>query len=148
MATIAWIGLGHMGRPMSNHMRNAGYTVSGVDIDPDARQQARAAGITIVDTIAEACAGADAVFTMLPAGQDVKKVLTGPDGVPVTKTSASLCLLQGSMTCKCSPHEACSFRSSVGRKSDNACVRYVGVIRFRYQRSKASREWLETGSRL
>ncbi len=33
MATIAWVGLGHMGRPISNQMRKAGYDVRGVDID-------------------------------------------------------------------------------------------------------------------
>ena len=33
MATIAWIGLGHMGIPMSSNMLKAGYTVRGFDID-------------------------------------------------------------------------------------------------------------------
>jgi 3-hydroxyisobutyrate dehydrogenase len=81
MFTIAWIGLGLMGRPMSNHMRAAGHTVRGYDIDEEARRRARALGITISDSIAEACADADAVFTMLPAGPDVKQVLTAKDGV-------------------------------------------------------------------
>ena len=81
MTTIAWIGLGLMGRPMSNHMRNAGYSVRGFDIDEDARQRARALGIEVADSIAQACAAADAVFTMLPAGPDVKQVLTTADGV-------------------------------------------------------------------
>jgi len=81
MATIAWIGLGLMGRPMSNHMRAAGHTVRGFDIDEEACRQASALGITISDSIAEACAGAAAVFTMLPAGPDVKQVLTAKDGV-------------------------------------------------------------------
>jgi 3-hydroxyisobutyrate dehydrogenase len=81
MSTIVWIGLGHMGHPMSQHMRKAGYVVRGVDIDPAAAERARRDGIEVVDTVAEACKGVDAVFTMLPAGPDVKKVLTGPDGV-------------------------------------------------------------------
>jgi 3-hydroxyisobutyrate dehydrogenase-like beta-hydroxyacid dehydrogenase len=81
MSTIAWIGLGHMGHPMSQHMRKAGYVVRGVDIDPAAAKRARRDGIEVVDTVAEACKGVDAVFTMLPAGPDVKKVLTGPGGV-------------------------------------------------------------------
>jgi 6-phosphogluconate dehydrogenase (decarboxylating) len=81
MSTIAWIGLGHMGQPMSQHMRKAGYVVRGVDIDPAAAKRARRDGIEVVDTVAEACKGVDAVFTMLPAGPDVKKVLTGPGGV-------------------------------------------------------------------
>jgi 3-hydroxyisobutyrate dehydrogenase len=81
MGTIAWIGLGHMGRPMSNHMRSAGHSVRGFDIDENACRRAADLGITVVGSIAEACAGADAVFTMLPAGPDVKEVLTAKEGV-------------------------------------------------------------------
>ena len=81
MGTIGWIGLGLMGRPMSFHMRNAGYTVRGFDIDEDAGRRASDLGITVTDSIAEACVGADTVFTMLPAGPDVKEVLTAKDGV-------------------------------------------------------------------
>jgi 3-hydroxyisobutyrate dehydrogenase len=81
MGTIAWIGLGLMGYRMSNRMRSAGYTVSGFDIDENACRRASDLGITVTDSIAEACLGADAVFTMLPAGPDIKKVLTAKDGV-------------------------------------------------------------------
>jgi 3-hydroxyisobutyrate dehydrogenase-like beta-hydroxyacid dehydrogenase len=63
MGTIAWIGLGLMGRLMSNHMRNAGYLVRGFDIDKEACRQASELGITISTSIAEACADAGAVFT-------------------------------------------------------------------------------------
>lgn len=81
MTTITWIGLGHMGRPMSKQMRSAGYTVRGYDIDEGARQKAQLNGIDVFGSIEEACAGADAVFTMVPAGPDVKKIMTAPDGV-------------------------------------------------------------------
>ncbi|KPW09183.1 NAD(P)-dependent oxidoreductase [Pseudomonas syringae] len=81
MTTIAWVGLGFMGVPMSKHMMSAGYTVRGVDIDPAACKIAKAAGVQMFDTIAEACKGAEAVFTMLPTGSDVKQVLTGANGV-------------------------------------------------------------------
>ncbi|MBN4096031.1 3-hydroxyisobutyrate dehydrogenase [Methylobacterium sp. OT2] len=75
MATITWIGLGLMGYPMTNLMKEAGHTVRGVDIDPEAQRRARENGITVVDTIAEACTGADAVLTMLPTGKEVLEVL-------------------------------------------------------------------------
>src|ERR1700740_1403190 len=66
MSPIAWIGLGHMGHPMSQHMRKAGYVVRGVDIDPAAAKRARRDGIEVVDTVAEACKGVDAVFHASP----------------------------------------------------------------------------------
>ncbi|MGE7990295.1 NAD(P)-dependent oxidoreductase [Pseudomonas sp. NPDC089554] len=81
MKTIAWIGLGFMGNPMSKHMMNAGYTVRGVDIDPAACERAAQNGVQICSSVAEACQGVTAVFTMLPTGSEVKEVLAGPNGV-------------------------------------------------------------------
>lgn len=80
MSKIAWIGLGHMGVPMSKNMVDAGHTVFGVDIAESARQAASANGVTVVSTIAEAVQDVDAVFTMLQNGSIVTDVVTGPDG--------------------------------------------------------------------
>ncbi len=80
MSNVAWIGLGHMGVPMSKHLVDAGHTVRGVDIDPDAEARARANGIHVVGSISEAVADVDAVFTMLSSGKEVTRVLTGPRG--------------------------------------------------------------------
>jgi len=79
--TIAWIGLGYMGNPMSQNMIEAGYSVRGYDIDSDAQNRAKKNGVIITNSIAEACQGAEAIFTMLPTGKEVKEVLTGSDGV-------------------------------------------------------------------
>lgn len=81
MKNIAWIGLGLMGIPMSKHLVKAGYKVKGVDIDAQARAQAQAAGIDTDCTMAQACADADVVYSMLPSGADVYGVMTSPDGV-------------------------------------------------------------------
>lgn len=81
MSVISWIGLGNMGSPMVGHFVKTGVEVRGVEINSAARDQAAAKGIQLVDTIADAVAGADAVFTMLPAGTHVREVLTGPEGV-------------------------------------------------------------------
>jgi 3-hydroxyisobutyrate dehydrogenase len=80
MAKIAWIGLGLMGGPMSKHMLDAGHAVRGFDIDAEASRKARERGIDVADSLAEAVRDADAIFTMVPAGPDVKQILTGPDG--------------------------------------------------------------------
>lgn len=77
MATIAWIGLGHMGGPMSGNLVAAGHDVRGVDPDPACRTAATERGVQVVETIAEAVAGADAVFTSLPRGEHVREVLGG-----------------------------------------------------------------------
>lgn len=65
---IGFIGLGHMGGPMSANLVKAGHTVRGFDLAPAALEAASAAGVTTVDSSPEAIGGADAVITMLPGG--------------------------------------------------------------------------------
>ncbi|GAB3628372.1 3-hydroxyisobutyrate dehydrogenase [Pandoraea terrae] len=81
MPTIAWIGLGLMGNPMSKHLIKAGYTVRGFDIDPGACERAAGDGVEMASGIADAVADADVVYSMLPSGSDVHEVMTGSNGV-------------------------------------------------------------------
>ncbi|WP_335341144.1 NAD(P)-dependent oxidoreductase [Paraburkholderia caribensis] len=81
MPTIAWIGLGLMGNPMSKHLINAGFSVNGFDIDPVAAKRAEDNGVKVAASLAEAAADADVVYSMLPSGTDVYQVMTAPDGV-------------------------------------------------------------------
>lgn len=81
MATIGWIGLGNMGGPMSTNLVKAGHVVRGFDLNPDAATRAAAAGVTVVESIAAACEGADAIFTMLPKGEHVLGVFGAPGGI-------------------------------------------------------------------
>lgn len=92
MTTIAWIGLGHMGAPMTAHLIAAGHTVRGVDLNPDAAAAAAAHGVQIVASVAEAVAGADAVVTSLPKPEHVRAVFGGEDGVFAHATPAMLLL--------------------------------------------------------
>ena len=71
MTTIAFIGLGNMGGPMAANLVKAGHSVLGVDLVPDLREAAAAAGVKIADSAGAAAAAADVVVTMLPAGRHV-----------------------------------------------------------------------------
>ena len=73
MTSIAFLGLGNMGGPMSGNLVNAGYAVRGFDPVPAARQAAVDKGVTVVDSAAAAVQGADVVITMLPNGTLVKE---------------------------------------------------------------------------
>ena len=81
MAEIGFIGLGNMGRPMARNLVKAGHAVRGHDVVEAARQAAKADGIPLVEDAAQAVAGAAAVFTMLPAGDEVRAAYTGPGGL-------------------------------------------------------------------
>ena len=81
MSIIAFIGLGRMGVPMAAHLVAAGHTVRGVEINPAAAEVARAHGIDVVGSNAEALAGADACLTSLPKPEHVRAAYGGDDGI-------------------------------------------------------------------
>lgn len=81
MSTIGWVGLGNMGRPMTANLVKAGHTVKGFDLVPEAVEAAAKNGVNPVTSIAEAVAGADIVFTMLPKGEHARTAYLEPDGV-------------------------------------------------------------------
>jgi 3-hydroxyisobutyrate dehydrogenase len=71
--TIAFLGLGHMGGPMSKNLVDAGHTVRGFDPVPVAAEAAAGHGVVVLDSGVDAVAGADVVITMLPHGDAVKR---------------------------------------------------------------------------
>lgn len=73
MTTIAFLGLGNMGGPMSGNLVTAGHTVRGFDPVPAAREAAADKGVTVLESAAAAVGGADVVVTMLPNGALVKQ---------------------------------------------------------------------------
>jgi 3-hydroxyisobutyrate dehydrogenase len=72
--TIGFIGLGNMGGPMAANLVKAGHAVTGFDLVPAAQETAKAAGVSIAASAAEAVANADIVITMLPNGRLVLNV--------------------------------------------------------------------------
>lgn len=70
---IAFLGLGHMGAPMSANLVAAGYVVHGFDPVPAAAAAGAAGGATMFDSAPGAVTDADVVITMLPNGDVVKR---------------------------------------------------------------------------
>ncbi|WP_102419956.1 3-hydroxyisobutyrate dehydrogenase [Mycobacterium sp. 4858] len=73
MTSIAFLGLGNMGGPMSANLVAAGHTVRGFDPVPAAVAAAAGNGVTTFETATDAVTGADVVITMLPNGDLVKR---------------------------------------------------------------------------
>lgn len=71
--TVAFLGLGNMGAPMATNLLTAGFGVRGFDPVPAAAAAAGANGVAVLDSAADAVAGADVVITMLPNGDIVKR---------------------------------------------------------------------------
>ncbi|MGB7370184.1 3-hydroxyisobutyrate dehydrogenase [Erythrobacter sp.] len=74
---IAFIGLGNMGGGMAANLVKAGHSVRAFDLSEEALSAAKDAGCQTFSNAREAVEGVDAVVSMLPNGEIVKKVYTG-----------------------------------------------------------------------
>jgi 3-hydroxyisobutyrate dehydrogenase len=90
MVRIGFIGLGNMGLPMATNLVKAGHAVAGFDVIESLAGKLAAVGGTAAQTIAAACRGADAIITMLPAGEHVRHVYCAPGGVIEAASSGAL----------------------------------------------------------
>jgi 3-hydroxyisobutyrate dehydrogenase len=89
MARIGFVGLGNMGMPMAANLIKAGHAVTGYDVVPPAVAKLSVMGGTAADGVAAACTDADAIITMLPAGEHVREVYCGAGGVGGVIAAAS-----------------------------------------------------------
>jgi 3-hydroxyisobutyrate dehydrogenase len=81
MATIGFIGLGNMGLPMAQNLVKSGHNVAGFDLSEYATERLAVGGGTRANSVLDACNNAQIVITMLPAGEQVREVYLGTQGV-------------------------------------------------------------------
>jgi 3-hydroxyisobutyrate dehydrogenase len=77
---VAFIGLGHMGGPMSRRLAEAGLDLTVFDLDPARAAPAVAHGARLAASAAQAAAGASTLITMLPTPTAVEEVMLGRGG--------------------------------------------------------------------
>jgi len=95
MARIGFIGLGNMGFPMAANLLKAGHEVVGFDVVKPLTGKLSAIGGLAAETIASACSGAEAIVTMLPAGEHVREVYCGSGGA-IDAAGAGVLLIDSS----------------------------------------------------
>ncbi len=78
---IGFIGLGNMGRPMAENLIKKGYDLTIFDLNKDVLAEMQEQGALVANSPKEACTDVDMVISMLPAGQHVKSVYMGDEGV-------------------------------------------------------------------
>ena len=81
MAKVGFIGLGNMGLPMAQNLLKADDAVTGFDLNAHATERLEASGGRGANSLADACKDVEVVITMLPAGEQVREVYLGNDGV-------------------------------------------------------------------
>ena len=78
---IGFIGTGNMGSPMALNLINAGYSVVSFDRSDKALESIKAVNGVIASSLQELAMTAETVITMLPTGDDVRKVYENEGGV-------------------------------------------------------------------
>jgi 3-hydroxyisobutyrate dehydrogenase len=73
---VGFVGLGRMGLPMTANLVRAGFAVDAVDVSPDARARAQAAGASAHGDIGALAGAVDALVLMLPDSDVVDIVVT------------------------------------------------------------------------
>src|SRR5712691_7648719 len=81
MAKVGFIGLGNMGLPMAQNLLKDDFAVAGFDLNAQATEKLAASGGNRANSLADACKDVEVVITMLPAGEHVREVYLGDDGV-------------------------------------------------------------------
>lgn len=81
MKTVGVIGLGNMGRGMALSLQRGGFSVVGTDASAQTRAALASEGITVVESVGDVVARADALVLSLPTAAIVAQVVAGPDGL-------------------------------------------------------------------
>jgi len=98
MATVGFVGLGIMGRPMLRNLLKAGHTVVAYGRTPSKLDASVADGAQRGTSNADVGARADIVITMLPDGPEVEEVVLGPNGILSGSKSGSLIIDMSSIS--------------------------------------------------
>jgi len=92
MKTIAFVGLGAMGRPMARNLVKAGFIVRGYDVNPAAVEDLTAVGGVPAGSAKAAFAGADAIVLMVVNAVQAEQVLFSNGALEAAPAAAIVCL--------------------------------------------------------
>ncbi|KAK6620028.1 hypothetical protein RUM44_006428 [Polyplax serrata] len=79
--TIGFVGVGNMGRPMSQNLLKNDHPVVVYDVLDEAMEQCKHDGAKTASSPAELASKSDVVITMLPTNQHVLDCYQGPSGI-------------------------------------------------------------------
>lgn len=93
MTTIAFVGLGAMGRPMARNLIKAGFTLRGADVNPAGLDDLKQAGGTPCASAKEAFQGAEVIVLMVVNASQAEAVLFTNDALDTAPADAVICLM-------------------------------------------------------
>lgn len=106
---IGFVGLGIMGKPMAGHLISKGYETYLYDLNQQAVDELVDLGGIACSSNKELAEKCEIIFTMLPAGKHVEKVLFADDGLAKNSKTNTLIVDMSSV----SPEESKSFATNL-----------------------------------
>ncbi len=119
--TVAFLGLGNMGQPMTRNLCAAGFAVVGFDPSQAALAAAGEHGVRAAASAAEAAGSADIVITMLPTGDNVRDAYFGETGVIASARPGALLMDSSTISSTVTVEVAAAARAA-GRRMIDAPV--------------------------
>lgn len=95
---IAFLGLGRMGQPMSQHLATAGFPVRAWNRSPRPGIEPPGTDYALTDSAATAAAGAGVIVTMLPDLAEVRHVCSGPGGALSAARRGAIVVVMGTVS--------------------------------------------------
>lgn len=92
MEKLGFIGLGIMGKPMTQNLLKAGYSVAVHNRSRAVLEELVRDGATIADSPKQVAQQVDVIITCLPDSPDVEAVILGSDGVLEGAKAGMLCI--------------------------------------------------------
>lgn len=90
MASIGFVGLGHMGLPMALNLVKAGHQVTGFDLQPSSLDILVANGGKAARELQDAALNQEVIITMLQTGEQVRQVCLAEKGLFAKASANSL----------------------------------------------------------
>lgn len=112
MTALGWIGLGHMGGPMSVRLVQAFHKLNAYNRTSEKSAILAEAGATILDSPKEIVEQSDIVFIMLSEAQAIESVLTRDDGLLTALVPGQIVVNMSTIA----PSDAVSFARLVSSK--------------------------------
>ncbi len=122
MTKIAFLGTGNMGAPMSRCLLQGGHQVTVWNRSADKAKALETVGAKVAGTIAEAVAGADAIFTMLMDDEACRAVWAGPGGVLESSPRPGALAIESSTVSNAWVHELAGLAAAKGLRFVDCCV--------------------------
>jgi 3-hydroxyisobutyrate dehydrogenase len=89
-ATLGFVGIGYMGRPIARRLLEAGFKLAAYDRDQTKAEQLTQYGGTVAPSVSELASSCNVLLSCLPSDQAVLDTYSGPEGVFANARPGSL----------------------------------------------------------